>query len=253
MVSILLPIEAKHFCVFRKMEKNEFQAMIKHLYLKGLTLKEIKAELDEVHSTSAPVFATVYNWVNEFKRGRTSTKDEHRSGHPVEVTTPEMIDRIHDMVLSDRRITVREIVKATGISRGTVCSILHAKMGVKKISARWVPRLLSEENKQNRVVDSETILALLRRNPDELLRRYMTVDGTWIHHYTPETKGQSKQWVFKAERALKKANMVKSFVKLMTTGFQDAHGIICTDYLKKKTNDNWSVLCVVIASVERKN
>ena len=59
------------------------------MYLKGLTLKEIKAELSEVHGTSAPVFATVHNWVNEFKRDRTSTTDEHRSGRPVEVTTPE--------------------------------------------------------------------------------------------------------------------------------------------------------------------
>ncbi|EFN88747.1 Putative uncharacterized protein FLJ37770, partial [Harpegnathos saltator] len=75
----------------------------------------------------------------EFKRGRTSTKDEHRSGRPVEVTTPEMIDKIHDMVLSDRRIKVREIVEATSISQGTVFSILHEKLGVKKISARWVP------------------------------------------------------------------------------------------------------------------
>ena len=44
------------------MEKSEFRAVIKHLYLKGLTPKEIKAELDEVHGTSAPVFPTVYNW-----------------------------------------------------------------------------------------------------------------------------------------------------------------------------------------------
>jgi len=50
------------------MEKNEFRAVIKHLRMKGLT-KEIKAELDNVHNISA--FATVYNWVNEFKHGRT--------------------------------------------------------------------------------------------------------------------------------------------------------------------------------------
>ena len=74
--------------------------MIKHLYLKDLPPKEIKAELDEVHGISAPVFATVYNWVNEFKCGCTSKKDEHRSGRLVEVTTPEMIDKIQDMVLS---------------------------------------------------------------------------------------------------------------------------------------------------------
>ena len=109
MVSFLLPIEAKNFRVFKRMEKSEFQAVIKYLYLKGLTPKEIKAELGEVHGTSAPVFASVYNWVNEFKRGRTSTKNEHRLGRPVEMTTPE---------------------------------ILHEKLDVKKISARWVVYLL---------------------------------------------------------------------------------------------------------------
>ena len=48
------------------MEKNEFCAVIKYLHMKGLTPKEIKAELNNVHSTSTPAFANVYNWVNEF-------------------------------------------------------------------------------------------------------------------------------------------------------------------------------------------
>ena len=91
------------------------------------------------------------------KRGRTFTKDEHRSRRPVEVTTPEMIDKIYGMVFSDRRIKVREIVKATGITESTVFSILHEKLDVKKISARWVPRLLSKENKRNSVFDSEAV------------------------------------------------------------------------------------------------
>jgi len=62
------------------MEKNEFRAVIKHPHMKGLTPKEIKTKLDNVHSTSAPAFATVHNWVNEFKRDRTSTCDAPRSG-----------------------------------------------------------------------------------------------------------------------------------------------------------------------------
>ena len=57
MISFLLSVEAKNFCPFRKMEKSEFQAVIKNLYLKGLIPRRIKAELDEVNGTSAPVFA----------------------------------------------------------------------------------------------------------------------------------------------------------------------------------------------------
>ncbi|KYM79607.1 Sprouty-related, EVH1 domain-containing protein 2 [Atta colombica] len=46
--------------------------------LEDLTSKEIKAELDNVHSTSASAFATVYNWVNEFKRCHTFIYDAPR-------------------------------------------------------------------------------------------------------------------------------------------------------------------------------
>jgi len=215
------------------MEKNEFRAVIKHYHIKGLTAKKIKDELDLVHGTSAPSLATVYNWVNEFKRGRTSTKDESRSGRPLEVTTPEMVNKIHDMVLADRRLKLSEIVEITGISKGSVVSILHDKLCMKKISARWVPRLLTIENKRNRVNASTAVLALLQRNPDEFFRRFVTVDETWIHHYTPEMKEQSKQWILSGEPCPKKAKTVKSAGKVMATVFWDAHGIIFVDYLKK--------------------
>jgi len=68
------------------MEKNEFRAMIKRLHMKGLIPKEIKTELDNVHSTPASAFAIVYNWVNEFKRGTS------RSGRLIEAVMPKIID-----------------------------------------------------------------------------------------------------------------------------------------------------------------
>lgn len=114
------------------MEKNDFRPVIKHFFLKGFRPKQIKEELDQVHGESAPSFATIYNWVNEFKRGRLSTKDEHRQGRPVEATTSEMIDKIQDMILNDRRIKLTEIAKTTGLSKGTVFSIIHEKLGQKK-------------------------------------------------------------------------------------------------------------------------
>ena len=100
-----------------------------------------------------------------------------------------MIDEIQDMVLSDRRIKLREIVEATGISQNTVFSFLHEKLGVNKISTRWVPHLLSKDNKRNLVVDYKPILKLFCRNTDEFLHRYITADETWIHYYTENEFG----------------------------------------------------------------
>src|SRR5436190_20561182 len=65
---------------------------------------------------------------------------------------------------------------------------------MRKLSARWVPRLLTLEHKRNRMTTSKHCLDMFKRNPKEFLRRFVTVDETWIHHYTPETKEQSKQW-----------------------------------------------------------
>jgi len=84
------------------MEENEFRTVIKRLHMKNLTPKEIKAKLDNVYSISASAFMTVYNWVNEFKRGHTSTCDAPRLGHPIEAATPEIIDKVHNIVLTDR-------------------------------------------------------------------------------------------------------------------------------------------------------
>ncbi|KAG5316919.1 SETMR methyltransferase, partial [Pseudoatta argentina] len=144
--------------------------------MKGLTPKKIKAELDNVHST---LFVTVYNWVNEFKRGRTSTCDALRSGRPIEAATPEIIDKVHDIVLIDRRVSA-SLLKP----HGTVISILHEQLDMKKLSEKWVPRLLTVDHK-------------------------ITVDETWIHYFTPETKEQSKQWTSPSEPAPKKAKIVE--------------------------------------------
>lgn len=167
------------------------------LYLKSLIAKEIKPEFDLVHGTSAPVFATVCNRINEFKRGRTPKADEHRSGRSVDVSTPDMIDKIHDIVLNDWRIELHEIDEAPGVSKGTIISILHNKLRSKNNSARCGLRFLRSENKSNRVVSSEALLGRLRRNSGEYSRRLATLDETWVHHYTSETKEQSKQCIVK--------------------------------------------------------
>ena len=53
----------------------------------------------------------VENWISKFKRDRTSTNDAERSGRPKDVTTPEIIAKIHDIVLDDLKVKVREIAE----------------------------------------------------------------------------------------------------------------------------------------------
>lgn len=215
------------------MEKSEKRAVIKYFYLKGLTPLQIKKELDSTLKDSSPSYSMVKQWVSEFKKGRTSTSDEPRSGRPVEVTTPEMIDKIHKIVVEDRRLKVSEIAETTRMSTERVRNILHEHLNMEKLCARWVPRLLTVDQKFTRKTVSIENLTLYKRNPNEFLRRFITVDETWIHHYTPESKQQSKQWIGPNEPTPKKAKTILSANKVMATVFWDAKGIIFIDYLEK--------------------
>ena len=61
----------------------------------------------------------------------------------------------------------------------------------------------------------------------------ITVDETQIHHFTPETKEQSKQWTEAGGSAPKKAKTVQQAGKVMASVFWDYKGILLIDYLQK--------------------
>ena len=93
--------------------------------LQGNAQKEIRAILTETLGEHAPLYATVKYWVAQFKRGNFSTCDAPSPGRPKRVITPEIIDKIHDLILEDRRISAKSIAEQLDISREQVGSIMR--------------------------------------------------------------------------------------------------------------------------------
>jgi len=83
--------------------------------LQGKGPKEIYAILKETLGEHAPSYATVKNWVSQFKCGDFSTCVAARPGRPKTVTTPEIIDQIHELILEDRRTSAKSIAEQLGI------------------------------------------------------------------------------------------------------------------------------------------
>ncbi|UYV61976.1 hypothetical protein LAZ67_1007240 [Cordylochernes scorpioides] len=153
--------------------------------------KEIYEDMVDTLREDAPSYSTVKKWVAAFKLRRISTEDEHGPGRPVESVTQENIDKIHDLVMLDRRMTVRQIEETLGIPKTTVDRIMREHLGLRKISARWVPKFLTPDQKTVRRKLSSDNLALFEANPEEFVNRFVTMDETWAHHFTPESKQQS--------------------------------------------------------------
>ncbi|XP_012564605.1 histone-lysine N-methyltransferase SETMAR-like [Hydra vulgaris] len=199
------------------MEKTEIRAVIKYQYLKGLKPQEIINDFNKTLGSSAPLKTIVYNWYNEFNRGRSSKSDAERSGRPEEVTTEEMIEKIHDNVIENRKIKVCEIANRVNIFYERVFNILHKHLEMKKLAARWMPRVLTVDQKRNRVRTSQQCLDMFNCNQSEFLRRFITMDETWIHYYTPESRQQSAQWLKPEESRPKQLITQQSAGKVMAS------------------------------------
>jgi len=102
--------------------------------------------------------------VAQFKRGDFSTFDAPRPGRPKTVTTPEIIDQIHELILEDRRIPAKSIDEQLGISRERVGSgsIIHEALGMWKLSAKSVPKCLNADQKRQRCQSSEQLFEFFR-------------------------------------------------------------------------------------------
>ena len=77
---------------------------LKFFFLQGKASKEIYAILRETLGEHTPSYATVKNWVAQFKRGDFSNCVAPRPERPKTVTTPEIIDQIHEL---DRQISAK--------------------------------------------------------------------------------------------------------------------------------------------------
>jgi len=117
--------------------------------------KEIHAILTETLGEHAPSYATVKNWVVQFKRGDFSSCVAPRPGRTETVTTPEIIDQIHELSLEDRQISTTSIVEQLGISREWVGSIIYEDLDMRKLSAKSVPKCLKADQKRQRCQSSE--------------------------------------------------------------------------------------------------
>jgi histone-lysine N-methyltransferase SETMAR len=85
-------------------------------------------------------------------------------------------------IQNDRRITSRELATMLGISKGNVDKIIH-QLGYSKVYARWVPRSLTEEHKEQRNIICSELPACYEAEGDDFLSAIFKGDETWIHHF----------------------------------------------------------------------
>jgi len=148
------------------------------------------------------------DWFKRFKEGRISVGEDPRPGRPSTSTNDNHVNRARAVIRGNRRLTAREVADEVGISIGSCPQIFTEKLQMRRVSAKFVTRLLTDEQKQNRVEISQELLANANGN-ENFIKNITTGDETWVYWNDVETKMQSSQWMGKGSPRQKKNESVK--------------------------------------------
>lgn len=116
-------------------EKSQ-RAIIFFLWKKGVKSSEIVQRLQTVFGDAAESKSTVYRWIDRFRHGRTTLKDDQRVGRPKTAVNEKSIAAVEKLVMGDRHVSIREISRSTCIGIRQVHEILQTHLGLNKKTNR---------------------------------------------------------------------------------------------------------------------
>jgi hypothetical protein len=102
----------------------------------------------------------------------------------------ELIDKVHVLLKSDRRLTTREMSEKVGISIGSCHAIVTEDLDMRQVAAKFIPRVLTAEQEENHLFAATDLLQCTESDAD-FLGNIITGNETCIYSYDPETKAQS--------------------------------------------------------------
>ena len=175
----------------------EIRSYIKNRCILGIRCKDIFDEICSVYGHNEMSFSTVFRWCKKFSCGLGSSEDAPHDRRPKRATSAKMVARVKEIVATDARYTTRQIASMVGISLGAAHTILKRDLKMRKICARWIPHLLTDEQKKTRV---QCAKKLLKKFPNYNARSFANVvtgDETWVHFFEPKRKIQNKIWATK--------------------------------------------------------
>lgn len=180
------------------MEKENFRFYIKVRTALNIGPTIIHDELRRVFGDEAPSFSTIARWSQWFREGREEIADEVQSGRPITETTSENIEQIRDIIGIDPHVTVDELQAETDLSHGTIQRIISDHLNLRKITARYIPKHLTDSQRAERVRICKENLAKFESGAWRLCD-VVTGDESWFDHTRIGRKSSNSAWVARGD------------------------------------------------------
>ncbi|XP_046395759.1 protein GVQW3-like [Ischnura elegans] len=132
--------------------------------------------LQQSYKEDAMSRAMVAMWHKRFKDGR---EDDDRARRPATSRNEENLAKLREVLNSDRSLNIRLIADGMNLNYGTVFQMVNEDLMMRKVCAKLVPKVLTDDQKQRRVAVAQEMLERLQVEPN-FLDKVVTEDETWV-------------------------------------------------------------------------
>ncbi|GFW82210.1 protein GVQW3 [Trichonephila clavipes] len=87
-------------------------------------------------------------WHKAFKEGREEVTDAPRSGRPTTARTEENVDRVREVLRTDRRLSIQQIADTLHMSTFAVHGVVIEDLQMRKVCVKLVPKGLTQDQKE---------------------------------------------------------------------------------------------------------
>ena len=206
---------ASHFTTEEKVQQR---VCIDLCFRPGKTGAEMYEMLQAAFRESCLSRLKTFEWYSHCKSGRRSFEDDPHPGRPFTSHTEETVAaHVREIIRADRRLTIRDVAEEVRIAFSMCQRILREDMRMRRVTTKFVPYLLTAEQKDNRVSICTDLQDRAQNDPN-FMSSVITGDECWVYGYDLETKQMSSQWSTSSSSSSprpKKARQVKSHIKTM--------------------------------------
>uniref|UniRef100_A0A8B9QU22 Mos1 transposase HTH domain-containing protein n=1 Tax=Anas platyrhynchos TaxID=8839 RepID=A0A8B9QU22_ANAPL len=155
----------------------EQRYVIKFCVKLGKTGKETHDMIKEAYGDAAMGRSGVFEWHKLFREGRERVEDDDHSGRPSTSKTNKNVLRVKNLLNRDHRMSIRMIADDLSNPQTQSFDIVKENLAMRKVCAKFVPRVLSEEQKANRKAICQDLLHHVNEEP-KFLDNVVTGDKT---------------------------------------------------------------------------
>jgi hypothetical protein len=135
---------------------------------------------------------------------------------------------VRAVIRENRHLTVCDVSEEAGIAKRSCHTILTEKLEMHRVAAKFMPCLLTDEKKANRVSQELFDRSIADEN---FPKNFIISDGTRVYGYDIETKAQSSQLVGKSSPRPKKAHQSRPNVKVLFIFFFYWEGVVHHEFV----------------------